>query len=319
MGCCCSSEIDAKSGVGCRRCCSHPHGSLPVYTGILSLVGLAFMTTAFSTCHFADIPLCDTHSCENVGLGLVSVGMYPTYMYGSSYGYDYSSNDYPKGSGYDITYAQGDYFHVSEYCYLYSAYGSHRSDRWDALLGSNWKAAMSFAYVALIVGFVMVILPWVATCRAFRQCAFYVFGSLYLLCSVSATLTFLMFATEVCQNGGECTFGWGAGMAVGAAVSWLAAAILSFYTPKHKDPPPPSSQVAALQFPVSAEPMHQSATQMPVAVLQGNSMQETASNQPPVIVEITETVQPDGSKIVEKVTTNQDGSKYIERTLLDAD
>eukprot|EP00567_Pseudictyota_dubia_P018797 CAMPEP_0197432824 /NCGR_PEP_ID=MMETSP1175-20131217/814_1 /TAXON_ID=1003142 /ORGANISM="Triceratium dubium, Strain CCMP147" /LENGTH=86 /DNA_ID=CAMNT_0042961005 /DNA_START=419 /DNA_END=676 /DNA_ORIENTATION=+ len=86
--------------------------------------------------------------------------MYPNY--GSSYGYDYSSNDYPEGSVNGITtYTQGDYFHVSEYCYLYDWYGSYGSDVWDALLGSNWKAAMAFAYVALIVGFVMVILPWV--------------------------------------------------------------------------------------------------------------------------------------------------------------
>ena len=141
------------------------------------------------------------------------------------------------------------------------------------------KAAMSFGLIACIVGVTAMIGLWPITCRPYSKIWLKVIGGtvLFAFCSQLATLS--MLGTEYCQSFG-CRLGWGGIMSIIAAILWLISAIGVFLIPKPMESSPATTRQAAGET-----------------------------------INITETIQLDGTKITEKVTTSADGTKTIERTI----
>jgi hypothetical protein len=141
------------------------------------------------------------------------------------------------------------------------------------------KVAMSFGLIACIVGVAAMIALWPITCRPYSKTWVYIIGGTVIFAFVSQLLTFAMFDTKFCQTFG-CRIAWAGVMSIIAAILWLVGAIGVFIIPK---------------------PLETTTYQENV-VTQGT-------------INITETIQPDGTKVTESVTTCADGTKTVERTI----
>jgi len=183
------------------------------------------------------------------------------------------------------------------YCGYTSCYCTSYADFGFFIYQGAHSAALAFGVLATIFGLVAFIVSFCAACRAFRKGVFIFLGTTYTLCAVFNLLTLVMFAE--CGGEATCTFGAGAACAIVAAAFWIGSAVCSFLTPKYKnDEPVP----IVLQHPT------------PIAVI-GQSAPQPIQAVTPGTVTITETVQPDGKILTEKVTENYDGSKTVETFL----
>jgi hypothetical protein len=140
------------------------------------------------------------------------------------------------------------------------------------------KAAMSFGLIACIVGVTAMIGLWPITCRPYSRMWINIIGVTIILACCSQLATLSMLGTEYCQAFG-CRLGWGGIMSIIAAILWLISAIGVFLIPKPVESTPTTRQTAG------------------------------------EMINITETIQLDGTKVTEKVTTSPDGTKTIERTI----
>lgn len=139
------------------------------------------------------------------------------------------------------------------------------------------KVAMSFGLIAFIVGTGAMISLWPITCCPYPVVGIRFIGGHVVFVFISQLLTLSMLGTEYCVSFG-CRLAWGGVMSIIAAVCCLIGAVGVFIIPK---------------------PIEMST--------RNNNTNET--------INITATMQPDGTKVTEKVTTSPDGTKMVERTI----
>ena len=143
-------------------------------------------------------------------------------------------------------------------------------------LDAGWTAARTFSGMAAAFGFVSMILVWCATCLVYPSRGWQMIAAGFLLSSISAVCTLSYFSSWVCEDG--CIFSIGTGFALAASVLYAICAVVSF--------------------------------KMPVAKGEEDPMFAT-----PGTVTTTETVRPDGSRVLERITINPDGSRSVERAV----
>ena len=143
-------------------------------------------------------------------------------------------------------------------------------------LDTGWTAARTFSGMAAAFGFVCVILVWCATCIAYPSRGWQMIAAGFLLSSISAVCTLTYFSSWVCEDG--CIFSIGAGFALAASILFAICAVVSF--------------------------------KMPAAKADEDPMFAT-----PGTVTTTETVRPDGSRVLERITINPDGSRSVEKAV----
>jgi hypothetical protein len=136
------------------------------------------------------------------------------------------------------------------------------------------KAAMSFGLIACIVGVTAMIGLWPITCRPYSMMWINIIGATVVLVFCSQLATLSMLGTEYCQAFG-CRLGFGGIMSIIASILWLISAIGVFLIPKPVESTPTTRQTAG------------------------------------EMINITETIQLDGTKVTEKVTTSPDGTKTL--------
>lgn len=151
---------------------------------------------------------------------------------------------------------------------------------------SAFEAARAFGIIANIASGITLVAALLMSCMSFSRALIRTFTGLSVLACISELLTFLVFASSVCETF-TCKFSFSAGMAIGGSISAFITAIFfhgmpadgggSFFTPGT-----------------------------------GTSI---FGGEPPGTVTVQETVDPDGTRTIVKTTVNADGSKTVEETI----
>uniref|UniRef100_A0A7S0ACD7 Uncharacterized protein n=1 Tax=Minutocellus polymorphus TaxID=265543 RepID=A0A7S0ACD7_9STRA len=144
-------------------------------------------------------------------------------------------------------------------------------------IDAGWTAARAFSGMAAAFGFVCMILVWCATCLVYPSRGWKMVALGFLFSSVSAICTLIYFSSWACEDG--CIFSIGAGFALAASVLFAICAGVCWKMPPAK------------------------------------TEEEDPAFVTPGTVTTTETVRPDGSRVLERITINEDGSRSVERAV----
>ncbi|CAB9518000.1 expressed unknown protein [Seminavis robusta] len=211
-------------------------------------------------------------------------------------------------------------------------------------LGAPWRASAGFAALATALGTVSVILTWSTTCAAFRQNFWYAMTVSYGLCSLFQLLSLVLFASEVCPDGG-CKVGEDTWEAVLAGIFWMIACMLAGFT---RRPARPGETVACGccpsgdvfhpilyqhgheldDLPLSERPLQSTGMDNEEKSPEGEAAEGEANNNDgeeekeallprksqTTRVTITETALEDGTHVTRKITVTADGAKTVEET-----
>lgn len=145
-------------------------------------------------------------------------------------------------------------------------------------IDTAWTAARAMAGIAAVAGLFCMIMVWCAMCFVYPPKVWKLVALGYLLASATAISTLSFYASWACENG--CKFSAGASCAVISFVLYALCAGVCFKMPPAKPEDDDLPVVAAA----------------------------------PGTITTTEIIKPDGTRIVEKVTVNADGSRTVERT-----
>lgn len=92
-----------------------------------------------------------------------------------------------------------------------------------------WMAAKAFAFLALVLGGGGALFLWFSSCFVFSRGTWKWAGYEVLLASISQLLSFLWFATSICNTGDStCAPSYGSKADIAAAALWLIAAVSIF-------------------------------------------------------------------------------------------
>lgn len=227
VDCCCPGCRCGCCGNG--GCCELPHGKISLLpTIMLTLAFTASMITLMIP-NFAFANYADYYGDINYYEGYYGVG-----IYGGSAFYPpkpvqipFDCPDEPASPPYDdmvddMQMPFGPCF--PEYRLEWEGYDYDYDDHVD---DPYRKAAMSFAFIAAIVGLGAMIGMWPITCCRYGRCGRYTLLCLVVVSFISQLFTFLIFGTKYCkqevQNG--CTIGPGGATSLSAAFGWLLGAI----------------------------------------------------------------------------------------------
>jgi hypothetical protein len=185
-----------------RGCCSFPHGNP------LGLI-LAFVTSLIA------LILCDaaTDVC-----GFLEASITPVRQDGSPQGRfgredrKIGINVYEDSDGECISWRKGDDKDV-----VY--------DDSDVI----WKYVRTFVGIAAVVSLLLLIALGMAACVDYPLRFYTTTAWLYQVVMLLFILSFLVFASDLCQDSGpDCVFHVGAGLMIGGVVFWAAASVLTF-------------------------------------------------------------------------------------------
>lgn len=102
-----------------------------------------------------------------------------------------------------------------------------------------WTAAKAFAFIAVVLGGGGTLFLWFSTCCVFGRPTWRFTGYQVLLAAMFQSLSFIWFASSLCQDAGNtCDLFWGSTADIVAACLWTVAAlsILCFYpVPKEQE------------------------------------------------------------------------------------
>ena len=146
-----------------------------------------------------------------------------------------------------------------------------------------WQTARAFGIIANICTGISMLAAFIMTCMPFSETLIRVFTGLLFFGSLCELLTFVAFASSVCSDY-DCQFGESAGFAIGGSIAAFIAGILFCKIPLAPDD----------DF-------------IPAVIMDGGEA--------PGTVMVQETVEPDGTKKIVKITVNADGSKTVEETI----
>ena len=164
-------------------------------------------------------------------------------------------------------------------------------DRFPDDLGSQHKAAGAFGILALCLGFVGMVVSWCICCVAFPQRFMKSWGITYSFTALFQILTILFLGSDICNNY-DCSIGGSFGLAIAAFVFWVGAAICTLMTPGYKDEEEtkPKADTTPKNFSPTVAPSPEGEIQ----------------------IVVKESIEADGSKSTEKVTTYPGGSRTVE-------
>lgn len=177
-----------------------------------------------------------------------------------------------------------------------------RSGFWDAVadkLGPAWKASSAFSFISIILGGIAVILTWSTTCAAFKQNFWTAMTWSYAICGVFNFLTLVLFASDICPDGG-CKLLQGAIATIVAGCCWFIAAGLACYT---RSPPKPGRTIGCCCCP------HWDADYVNMRKEMAPLMRHEPSTGAGIDAAVT---QPDASMLAGEVSVAPDGSNVVE-------
>jgi hypothetical protein len=145
-----------------------------------------------------------------------------------------------------------------------------------------WKTAVSFAIIGNIATGISMIAAIIMTSLTLRRSVVLGLVGFQVLAFISELLTFVAFASSICNNYNNCKISTSAGLALAASlVSFIAAMLFNMIPPGREFIP-------------------------------GTTM---FTAEPPGTVTVQEKVNPDGTKKTVKTTVNADGSKTVQETV----
>lgn len=172
------------------------------------------------------------------------------------------------------------------------------------IFGPMYKAARAFAIIATTLGGLALVFVWTTTCIAYPARFWKITFGIFSFCGLCAFLTLLFFGSDVCNgpDGQGCTFQKGAAAAIVSGIFWWIASYFAFTTGPYKL----DQETAAC----CCCPSTVSSTGADPA-----AYSPVPTKEPPrTEVSVVETVQSDGTVVVEKTTTYPSGAKEIEVT-----
>lgn len=157
------------------------------------------------------------------------------------------------------------------------------------LVDGTFRAAQALGSTVFVVGFIMCIVVWgVAPCTEAKRIGWRMIGGLFFLLGLFQALTLMILSSSICSQGCKLKGGGIAGII--SFLIYFGIAATCFVIPEPKESTTTTPQpVAALDM-------------APVVMASTESM--------------TQRVGPDGTTIVEKMTTNPDGTTRVETTSL---
>jgi len=169
------------------------------------------------------------------------------------------------------------------------------------IFGPAYRSARAFAIIAAIIGSISVIFMWASSCVAYTLVFWKWMAGIMALCGLFEFLTMVFFASQVCEYG--CVWGQSASYAIVAGVLfWIASFFCFIMGPFDKSQP--RARTCCLPEVIEDTGADPSAYK---AVPMSEEPERTD-------ISVTETVQSDGSVVVEKVTTYPNGAKSLEVT-----
>lgn len=168
------------------------------------------------------------------------------------------------------------------------------------IFGPAYKSARAFGLLSVLIGAICLAFIWASACVAYQKCFWTCMTALLTFCGLSALLTLTFFASGVCENG--CEIRVAAIIAIVAGVLWFCAAAFAFLTGPF-DPNQPRAKTCCMPEIVGD-----------TGAYPGAYKSVPTSEPERTDVSVTETVQSDGSVVVEKLTTFPNGKKTLEVT-----
>jgi hypothetical protein len=102
-----------------------------------------------------------------------------------------------------------------------TAFNDHEKDRFDGI----WKLGMAYAYMAIIIVSLSSIAALALACATYSQRWKNALSACFVVGAMCQVLTFVVLASDICEESEDCTLSFGAGITIGGiAFSLLAAA-----------------------------------------------------------------------------------------------
>lgn len=177
------------------------------------------------------------------------------------------------------------------------------------IFGPAYKSARAFALIAILVGAVCLVFMWVSSCFAYQIVFWKWMTGLLAACGLFEFLTMVFFASDVCQYG--CTFGQSAAFAIVAGILWWMAAFFCFQAPPF-DKTLPRARTCCCPEVIDDTGAVPSAYSK--SLYTGSYKPVPTDEIDRTNISVTETVQSDGTTVIEKVTRFPSGAKSVEVT-----
>lgn len=169
------------------------------------------------------------------------------------------------------------------------------------IFGPTYKAAKAFVIIAIACGGISLAFMWASSCIAYDHVFWKAMTGILAVCGLFCFLSLIFFASDVCAEG--CEFGQTAAFAIVSGVLWWIASFFCFITPPF-DKNQPRARTCCCPEVVGDTGAYEDAYK---AVPTDEEPERTE-------ISITETVQSDGSIVIEKMTTYPNGKKAVEVT-----
>lgn len=100
----------------------------------------------------------------------------------------------------------------------------------DFILDGYWMAAKAFAFIALVLGGGGALFLWFSSCFVFSRGTWRFAGYEVLLASIAQCLSFIWYATAICNGTGDvsCVPSYGSKANIAATACWMASALAIF-------------------------------------------------------------------------------------------
>jgi hypothetical protein len=109
-----------------------------------------------------------------------------------------------------------------------TSFDDRQTDRFDGI----WKLGMTFAYIAIIIVSISSIAALALSCATYSQRWKNILSTCFVVGAICQVLTFVVLASDICEENEDCTLSFGAGITIGGiAFSLLAAATTYILTP----------------------------------------------------------------------------------------
>lgn len=118
----------------------------------------------------------------------------------------------------------------------------------DRVYDSHWSAARALVWAALILTLVSAVFLCSASCYAHPRKLFQSLSFLFIFNSTLFGMSFIVFASDICQEAGSCAMSTGSIMMVAVAVLWLLTSLLLLYIPSYYKNPRSPREKPRIQF-----------------------------------------------------------------------